>query len=222
MPMISIEDAYRITEDLDDLPQRGDDELEDDDEKPRQHSFLTAGGLRGCRAALVFALIEIFVPPEQCWLYYTIMVHILDDLDLSMLGWSLISSLLMWYMIGSPSISYFVCIAFDHYFHPGRYEKDDPKISVMHYLGCMLLFKLGSYVQLLTPWIPFFGGYRQEITLWIRTSLGVNGYWTSALLALLSGLPLQEALCLSVPSQQHYLYPKNPALMITQQTLRPT
>jgi hypothetical protein len=70
---LSKEDAAHILEDLD-TPPDDDDVDPEDGGKPWQSSFLTSGELRGCRAGHVFYLIETFLPPEDYWMYYILIV----------------------------------------------------------------------------------------------------------------------------------------------------
>jgi hypothetical protein len=128
--VLSPEDAACILEDLDTNPENG--------EESRKSSFLTAGGLRGCRPALAFYLMGSFLPPGEHWICYTIMLYFLNDLDNPMYTCSLISTMHVGFMGASPSISYLACIASERILYPERmvpYGKDKSKISVVHYLG---------------------------------------------------------------------------------------
>ena len=114
---LSEEDTARIVEDLD-TPPDDDDVDPEDSGKPWQSSFLTSGGLRGCRAALVFYLIETFLPPEDYWMYYILIVHFFFFAILTtlMYGFSIIWTALVYFMHVPPCISYLVCIAFEKIF----------------------------------------------------------------------------------------------------------
>lgn len=152
MANITSDDLHRLWDNVenDDFPL---DLGEVADEKT-SHRYLPAGALRAFCTAVLLHLVETCLSADQQWLCFMIIIHFLDDVNSS--GFGMVFTL--WKLLEWPSVSYLICIAADRYLYPGlllnKYEKDEPRISVIYYLGWLVLFKSGSSLQLLTTWTP--------------------------------------------------------------------